>query len=334
MKDIKKISVCVIAYNEEKHLPLLFRDFINQTFPLNRLEIVLVDGFSTDRTKQLMNDFSKSKGDLFSKVIILDNPKRIQSAGWNIAIKASSGDIIIRIDAHSHIEKDFIEKNYNSHLTGEYITGGPRTCIIEDGSDWKKMLLMVENSLFGSSINSSRRDGQTKYVKTMFHAAYRREVFEKAGLFNEKLLRTEDNEEHYRIREAGYKFFFNPEIKSYQYARPTLKRMMRQKYGNGFWIGVTTKICPKCLSWYHYVPAFFVIAIMLTTLLSAFGITVFTFLLWGIYFAFTIIATVFGSLKEGFYIANIIAPIVFLLLHFAYGIGTVCGILFGKEYGD
>ena len=107
------------------------------------------------------------------------------------------------------------------------------------------MLLQVENSLFGSSINSSRRSEEKAYVKTMFHAAYRREVLDKVGLFNEQLLRTEDNEFHYRIREAGYKLCYDPSFGSYQYARSDFKRMVKQKYGNGYWIGLTLKVCPR-----------------------------------------------------------------------------------------
>ena len=103
----------------------------------------------------------------------------------------------------------------------------------------------------------------------MFHAAYRREVFEKVGLFNENLGRTEDNEMHYRIRKAGYRLCYDPQIHSWQYVRSSVPGMMKQKYGNGEWVARTLGVCPGCLSIYHFVPFAFVLAIIVTTILAA-----------------------------------------------------------------
>ena len=91
--------------------------------------------------------------------------------------------------------------------------------------------------MFGSSIASYRREGKKSYVKSVFHGAYRRKVFEDVGGFNEALGRTEDNELHYRIRRKGYKICFHPGIHSRQHVRSSLKEMVRQKYSNGYWIG-------------------------------------------------------------------------------------------------
>mgnify|MGYP002961198692 FL=1 len=100
----------------------------------------------------------------------------------------------------------------------------------------------------------------------MFHAAYRRKVFESIGGFDERLARTEDNEIHYRMRKAGFKLCFDPEIISYQHIRPDLGKMLKQKYANGYWIGLTTGVCAPCLSLYHFVPFAFVMAIILSVL--------------------------------------------------------------------
>ena len=136
----------------------------------------------------------------------------------------SVGDVIIRIDAHTHIPEDFTSKNIFLQEKGEYITGGSRPCLIDNPTPWKETLLKVENSMFGSSISKARKNTKSCYVKSMFHAAYKHEVFEKVGGFNTKLLRTEDNEMHYRIRKAGYKLYSDACIVSYQYARSNLKK--------------------------------------------------------------------------------------------------------------
>lgn len=161
------------------------------------------------------------------------------------------GDAIIKVDAHAVIPEDFVSKNVRVLETGEYICGGQRPNIIDKPTPFKETLLLAESSMFGSSIASYRNNPGKTYVKSLFHAAYRREVFEKVGFFNEELVRTEDNEIHYRMRKAGYKLCFDPDIISYQYTRSSLKAMLKQKYANGYWIGKTSKVCPKCLSIYH-----------------------------------------------------------------------------------
>lgn len=172
-----------------------------------------------------------------------------------------------------------------------------------------------------------RRSEEKAYVKTMFHAAYRREVLDKVGSFNEKLLRTEDNEFHYRIREAGYKLCYDPSIVSYQYARSDFKRMVKQKYGNGYWIGLTLKVCPGCISLYHLVPFAFVLAIVVTTILSLFGVWQLSALMWGLYGLFAITNTILSGIQNGFYLQHLIMPVLFLILHVSYGIGTSVGII-------
>ena len=136
--------------------------------------------------------------------------------------------------------------------SGEDICGGQRPVIIDEETPWKNTLLLAESSMFGSSIAPYRNNPGKTYVKSMFHAAYRRQVFDKVGFFNENLARTEDNEIHYRMREAGFKLCFDPDIISYQHIRSSLPKMLKQKYSNGLWIGKTAKICPQCLSLYHF----------------------------------------------------------------------------------
>ena len=141
--------------------------------------------------------------------------------------------------------------------------------IIDKPTPFKETLLLAESSMFGSSIASYRNNPGKTYVKSLFHAAYRREVFEKVGLFNENLGRTEDNEMHYRIRQAGYRLCYDPQIHSWQYVRSSIPGMMKQKYGNGDWVARTLGVCPGCLSIYHFVPFAFVIAILVTSILVA-----------------------------------------------------------------
>ena len=321
-----KLSVCIIAYNEENFLPRLLEDIKKQEYPHEFTEVVLIDGMSEDKTKVIMEAF-QAEDNRFYNVQVLDNPARIQAAGWNVAIKNFTGDVLSRIDAHTHIPSDFSRKVMADIEQGENVVGGKRPCLVESDSKWSKMLLSTENALFGSSINSSRRSESKTYIKTMFHASYRREVFDKVGLFNEKLIRTEDNEMHYRIRQAGFKLLYDPEIVSYQYARSSLKRMIKQKFGNGYWIGLTVKVCPGCLSLYHFIPFVFVLAIIATSVTAASGFPWLSLLMWALYWLFAFVSMVIAMINDGFSFAMLLMPFIFLILHVSYGIGTIAGLL-------
>lgn len=321
------VSLCVVAYNEEKFLPDLLNDIVKQTYPHEWMEIILVDGNSEDRTREIMLQFADGNSGGFHYIKVLNNPKRIQAAGWNTAVTNAEMDIIIRIDAHTHIPPHFTASNVSNIESGEYISGGMRPCLMKGNSRWGKMLLETENSIFGSSIGKFRRCQKKEYVKSFFHAAYRREVFEKVGLFNENLLRTEDNEMHYRMRQAGYRFALDPSIVSYQYARNSLRKMIRQKYGNGYWIGLTLGICPGCISMYHLVPFAFVLAINLTSLLTSMGLCFPAIAMWSAYLLFGLLGTITAWMKNGFDILYLFMPIMFLILHVSYGVGTLSGLV-------
>lgn len=319
------VSLCVVAYNEERFLPNLFCDFEEQTYPHEYMEIVLIDGMSTDKTKQIMWDFAQ-RASSFQHVQVLDNPQKVQAAGWNVAINNAKSDVIIRIDAHSHIPSDFTAKNMVLQEKGEYITGGVRPCIIDNPTQWKETLLETENSMFGSGISKARKNTKCCYVKSMFHAAYRREVFEKVGGFNPHLLRTEDNEIHYRIRKAGYQLYCDPNIVSYQYARASFRKMIKQKYENGYWIGLTLGVCPGCISFFHLIPFAFVIGIVFTSVLAFLGYWILSALMWGGYLLFALGETISTIAHKKANRYTFFMPILFLSMHISYGVGTFIGL--------
>lgn len=325
-----KLSIGIVAYNEENFIPNLLNDMKAQKYPHRFIEILLIDSMSTDKTRCIMEKFKEDNKDFYS-VQVLKNPKKTQASGWNVAIQSFTGDVLARIDAHTKVTPEYSKRVMQNIELGEAVVGGIRPCVIGKNTPWSNVLLQVENSLFGSSINSCRRSRKKEYVKTMFHAAYRKDVLDKVGLFNERLLRTEDNEYHYRIREAGFKLCYDPSIISYQYARSSFAGMVDQKYKNGYWIGRTMKICPGCISYYHLVPAAFVAAIVVTTFLSAVGIWQMAMLMWILYATFAVTNTVISAMQNKFYWASFMIPFMFLILHLVYGVGTWKG-LFAKTY--
>ena len=105
------VSVCVVAYNEEKVLGNLLNDIKAQDYEHSKIEVVLIDSMSTDHTKDIMRDFQRQTSDDFKKIQVLENLKKKQASGWNVAIRNFSGDVMIRVDAHASIPPEFVRKN-------------------------------------------------------------------------------------------------------------------------------------------------------------------------------------------------------------------------------
>ena len=321
-----KVSFIVVAYNAGSKLENLLEDLKKQDYNHNDIEIILVDSNSSDNTKDIMMKF-KEINKTFSKVLVLDNPKKILPCGWNIALEASTGDLILRVDAHSSLPNEKKKKNVNRIDMGEKIVGGHRISIIDENNAWQKTLLIAEKSIFGSGIATYRRKEREEYVSTLAHAAYSREVFKKVGGYDERLARTEDNEIHYRMKKAGYKFLLDPTIKSYHHARNSLSKMMKQKYLNGYWIGLTMGISPKCFSIYHFVPLVFVLALIFSIIFAFVFSGIPLILLLGAYFTFNILNTIFSIISEKKHLDYLLLPFIFFLLHLSYGWGTLYGLI-------
>lgn len=319
------VSFAVVAYNEAKTLPRLLEDLRAQDYPHEKIEVLLIDSMSADDTWAIMEQFARSGHD-FARVVLLKNENKTLPYGCNVALKAYTGDAIVRIDAHASIPADFISKNVRTLGSGEDVCGGARPNIIDNDSSWSRTLLAAEQSMFGSSVASYRHSGQKRYVSSVFHGMYRREVYDAVGLYNEQLARTEDNDMSYRIRQAGYKICYDPDIVSYQHTRSTLKTMLRQKYLNGYWIGKTMGVSPRCFSVFHFVPFVFVLGILLTTVLSWLGMPLLGQLMWSAYGLLLVAFTAMELWSNGFTPVKLLLPVLFLLLHLSYGVGTLVGL--------
>lgn len=320
------ISIGIVALNEELYLPQLLSDILNQTYEKKYIEILMIDSCSTDNTLIIFEDFKKNYMECYYNIQVLSNKKKKQASGWNIAISNYTGNALVRIDAHARLTSNFIETNVFYLNKGEKVVGGLRPVISLNDDKWSNTLLLTELSLFGSSVAEYRRIDEEKYVKSMFHACYTREVLDCVKGFNENLGRTEDNEFHYRIRKKGYKLYYNSKIISYQLVRSSLKKMIKQKFGNGYWIGLTTSVCKECLSLYHYIPFFFVLSLVIGIVLLYFN-SYFLLLLASMYCIFDIINTIMLYKNKKANVTTLLSFFIFPILHIAYGFGTLIGFL-------
>ena len=319
-----KISFIVVAYNAAQCLGDLLGDLLRQTLPAAQLEALLVDSASTDDTAAIMRRFA---GGAPFPVKILSNPRRWLASGINVALEAATGDAIIRVDAHARIPEDFLEKSLRALERGEMIVGGR----VEGGkpnTDWEAVMRALDTSRFCGGAAPFRNGGEERYVDTLAYALYRREVYDRVGLYDERLRRTEDNDMHYRMRCAGYRFRYCPQIVSYHAARPTLRGLLRQKWGNGYWIGRTMRIQPRCFAPRHLIPALFVLALVACVLLLPFTALPFALLV-GAYALCDIAFAAQAAWRQsrGRILCLPCLPVLFPAVHIVYGLGTILGLL-------
>lgn len=319
------VSFAIVAYNEQATLPVLLSDLRAQDYPHDQIEILLIDSMSTDDTRRIMQEFADSDHD-FHRVAVLTNETKYLPGGNNVALRNYRGDAFVRVDAHGTIPPEFIRKNVEVLQAGECVSGGRRPNIIDETTPFKESLLTAEQSMFGSSVASYRHSTAKTYPSSLFCGMYRREVFDAVGEYNERLLRTEDNDMSYRIRKAGFRLCYDPTIVSYQHTRNSLSKMLRQKYLNGLWIGRTMGINPRCFSLFHFVPLCFVLAILFTAVLTVCGFPFLSAVLWGVYGLFVLAVSVIEFVKKPL-LTNLLLPILFFLLHISYGVGTLIGLI-------
>lgn len=321
------VAVGLIAYNERAHLPSMLSDILRQTYPHQWMDVILVDGGSQDGTRALMEAFVAAHGREFRRAWVLDNPKKIQPAGWNAVLSRFDADVLVRLDAHGGIAPDFVEKTMACLNDGEAVCGGSMESITDNPTPWGQTLLKAETSLFGGSVGAFKRQSSGRRpVSTVSFPAYRKEVVERVGRFNETLQRTEDNEYSYRVRQAGYSICLDSAIRCRYVIRGSLKSLLLQKVRNGLWIGRTLFCCPRCLSWYHLVPGLFVGAAAVTGVLALLGIRWPCQALWGAYGGVNLLMWLRSKIERP---TDLCLPLLFLALHVSYGLGTLWGIICG-----
>ena len=254
------VSVIVPCYNEEETIQKLLDAIYGQTHPKNELEVVIADGLSTDHTRSKIVDFQLNHPDL--EIRVIDNLLRVIPSGLNRAIEAAKGKYIIRMDAHSIPNCDYIQnciKGLEEDL-GDNVGG---IWMIQPGaSTWVAKAIAISAAHPLSAGDARYRIGGTaQLVDTVPFGAFRRELIDKIGKFDETLLTNEDYEFNARIRQSGGRVWMDPSISSIYYARPTLRELSKQYWRYGYWKAQMLRKYPKTLRWRQALPPLFVLAI-------------------------------------------------------------------------
>jgi len=319
------ISIIIPCRNEEKFIGRCLDSIAAQQFPKEEFEILVVDGESTDQTKQIINCYCQR----YHFIHILENKKRITPVALNIGIKNAKGDIIIRMDAHAEYRPDYVLKcvSYLEEYNADNVGGIIITLPMESGFMGKSIVAAL-SSKFGVG-NSTFRTGsnEPKWVDTVFGGCYRKELFDRIGLFNEELSSTQDMEFNLRLKKAGGKILLHPDIIANYYTRSDLSGFCRNNFRNGFWAVYPMKFVKHMpVSLRHLIPLFFVSSIVLLPLFALaykpffyiFLVIVTSYVLVSLFFSFKI------ALKKTDWRYFLTLPAVFLMIHIPYGFGSVC----------
>jgi succinoglycan biosynthesis protein ExoA len=262
MSEWPLVSVVIPMRNEAATIAGLLDSILAQDYPADRLELLVVDGQSTDDSAALVDGYARRD----SRVRLLRNPRRIVPTALNIAIRAARGEIICRIDGHTRVAVDYIRRGVETlQRTGAENVGGPMHAV---GGGWfGDAVATATASRFG--IGSYFHYGTAeRETDTVYLGMWPRRVFERIGLFDEALVRNQDDELNYRLRKAGGRVLLTPTMRSWYQNRQSLTGLLRQYYQYGEWKVRVLQKHPRQMSWRHFVPPAFVAGLAGLTLLS------------------------------------------------------------------
>jgi len=266
MKNLR-VSLIVPCYNEQASIGLLLDAIRRQTCGLDKIEVIIADGMSTDGTREAIRDYASQHPEL--SIRLIENPKRIIPAALNTAIEAAEGNVIIRLDAHSAPKPDYVERCLTVLEETDAANVGGVWEIQPGAETWvARAIADAASHPLGAGDARYRISGDPGAVDTVPFGAFRREWLEKVGPFNEELLTNEDYEYNVRIRKAGGVVWFDPSIRSIYFARPDLRSLARQYWRYGFWKVRMLRRYPGTLRWRQALPPIFVLSVVILAALA------------------------------------------------------------------
>ena len=317
------VSIIMPIRNEADFIENTIKSVLNNDYPHDKIEVLVVDGMSDDGTRAIVQKIAAQD----NRIRLLDNSAKIQAAAMNIGIKVCRGDIIIRVDGHAVVAPDFVSQSVqvlNEHhdvwcAGGVMKTVGATYC--------GRVIAAAMSSPFGVGSGNFRLGNVEGYVDAVIFGAHRRWIFDKVGMFDEQLVCNEDDEFIQRMVEAGAKQYMSPRIRSTYFSRSGWLKLMRQYFQYGFWRIRTIQKRKRPAYQRQLVPLVFVLG-WIVLILAALLWRPLTWLLagyTGLYLTLLIAGVVHTARRVGCKEA-LLVPIAFVIMHFAYGLGSLKGL--------
>lgn len=308
------ISVICPVLNEEKYIENIISFFVHSE-PKDK-ELFFIDGGSKDKTAEIIEGWLKEHNNIY----LLHNSNKYVPFALNMAIKESSGDPIIRLDAHTIYESDYIEKILETFaLTGADIVGGPMRAMGDSG--FQRAVAYCTSTVFGIGDSKIHDENFSGYTDHVYLGAWRRSIFKDVGYFDEELKRNQDDEFHYRAKSLGKKIYLNPGIKSHYFPRSSPISLIKQYFQYGLYKPLVLRKVKSEKKLRHLIPSIFVFYLLLIFFFIEIKIIFIPLLL---YMMLQILFSLVNSLKP---LEKLFSVIVYPILHLSYGAGFLLGLV-------
>lgn len=321
------VSVVIPCRNEEKYIKDCILSLINNQNEEYQLEIIVVDGKSTDKTCQIVQSLQATN----VNIKLIENQQKFTPMGLNLGVKNATGDYVLIASAHSSFSDNYISEllKERERLSAD-IVGGVMKTEVKNHTAKAEAIRAVLSNKFGVG-NAMFRVGVTEAEKvdTVPFGLYKRKIFEEVGYYNERLIRNHDMELSKRMLAAGKQIYLIPSAECTYYARETFKEVSSNNYRNGLWNILTVKITKKfsSLSLRHFVPLAFILSLILPALFSILFLPLLyiSLIILVIYLGFITTISAKIAKKKGLKLIYLVAT--FIVLHVSYGFGSLMGIL-------
>jgi succinoglycan biosynthesis protein ExoA len=324
---MNSVSILIPCYQERNFIRGCLDSVLAFDLPESTdIEILVLDGGSTDGTRDIVREFSAED----PRVRLVDNPGRTQSAALNLGIPMSRGEYIMRLDAHSVYPRDYLELCLETALrTGADNTGGA-VATLRRGEGYQSALVQaITTHKFGVGDSGFRTDAAEGPADTVPYGFFKRGIFERVGLFDERLLRAQDYEMNRRITHRGGKVWLNPRIQVHYYQQPDLKSFIRKQivheapYNAYMWY-----VAPYSFTIRHAVTGVFAFGVIAGLVLSPFSsfVRVAFLSVMGLYFLMAIVAGIQQAVRYREPRHVFFAPLAFFAFHFMHGLGVLAGL--------
>ena len=321
-RELPLVSVLMPVREEVGFIRHSLGAVLEQSYPAARLEVIVADGGSTDGTRELVAELTAQHPNLR----LIDNPGGIVPTGLNVAIRAARGEIIVRVDGHTIVAPDYVAECVAAlQRTAADNVGGRMTPVGE--TEFGRAVALATTSPFGVGGSRFHYSDREEPVDTVYMGAWPRSTFDRFGLFNEELVRNQDDELNYRIRDAGGSIILVPRIQSTYTPRGSARALWRQYFQYGLWKVRVLQKHPSQLRASHLAPPALAAGLATTAALSPFTGRARAALgaLLAAYGAATLVATM-SQRRRGAGRSWRLLPAVFAILHFGYGFGFLVGL--------
>jgi len=319
--DSPLVTIILPIRNEAHYISRCLDAVTTQDYPREQIEILVVDGMSDDGTRAIVSEFCGRD----ARVTLLDNPHGIVPTALNIGLARARGAIIVRVDGHTVIAGDYVSRCVEAFAASSADNVGGSMCATSD-TDIGQAIVCATSSPFGVGNARFHYAKTPGWVDTVYMGAYRCEVFERIGNFDEELVRNQDDEFNFRLIQAGGKIWLDPRIRSQYFSRATFRGLWKQYFEYGFWKVRVMQKHHRPASWRHLAPGALVLALAASVGAGLVFESPLPFLLFaGGYLGVVFIAALWTGARCWSSVARV--WIAFLILHLGYGIGFWMGLV-------